>query len=74
MLSVNAKRRALDIARQLNKEGMLWGDELEIYIKSQVYTKKGFKSDEEYLEFENVVLDYLEERRQKKKFKISCFI
>ncbi|HFL3696674.1 hypothetical protein [Clostridioides difficile] len=74
MLSVSAKRKAIIIARELEKDGMLWGDELEMFIKSQIYTKRGFKSDEEYFEVENIVLDYMEEKRKKKEFKISCAI
>ncbi|EQF29630.1 hypothetical protein QEW_4677 [Clostridioides difficile CD160] len=74
MLSMTAKRKAIIIAHDLEKDGMVWGDELEMFIKSQIYTKRGFKSDEDYLEFENIVLDYLEEKRKKKEFQIGCCV
>ncbi|HBF7477285.1 hypothetical protein ACRVX5_11685 [Clostridioides difficile] len=66
MLSKTAKHRASEVASQLVNEGMVWGNDLECFIKSQVYRKKGFETDEDYLKFENMVLDFVEERIKKK--------
>ena len=64
MLSKTHIRLASMIAGYLMDEGMIWGDELEWYIKVNTKGLIGFKSDEEYLEFENLVLDRIEKNKR----------
>ncbi|HBF8744581.1 TPA: hypothetical protein KO112_003521 [Clostridioides difficile] len=70
MLSKTDMVKASTIAGDLLKDGMVWGDDLEYFIKSQVYRRNGFKSDEDYFKFENTVLDLAEERAKRKKIEI----
>ncbi|MFL8713146.1 hypothetical protein Q3304_20430 [Clostridioides sp. GD02377] len=70
MLSKTARQRASEIAYRLVNEGMVWGSDLEYFIKSQVYRRKGFKNDEHYFEFEDAVLSFVEERIKKKNVEI----
>ncbi|HEB5000158.1 TPA: hypothetical protein R0E49_000670 [Clostridioides difficile] len=70
MLSKTDMVKASTIAGDLLKDGMVWGDDLEHFIKSQVYRRNGFKSDEDYFKFENTVLDLVEERAKIKKIEI----
>ncbi|CEP92081.1 Uncharacterised protein [[Clostridium] sordellii] len=60
MLTKNEKAIASKIAKDLLKEGMLWGEELEEYAKLNAKGLMKFKSDEHYLEFENHLLDMVE--------------
>lgn len=60
MLTKNEKAVASKIGRDLLKEGMVWGDELEEYAKSNAKGLVKFKSDEHYLEFENHLLHIVE--------------
>ncbi|MGX4601713.1 hypothetical protein [Faecalimicrobium sp. JNUCC 81] len=50
------------IANDLLQEGMIWGDDLEWYIKVSLEGSIKFKNDKEYLEFENKVLEFIETR------------
>lgn len=70
MLSKTARQRASEIAYQLVNEGMVWGNDLEYFIKSQVYRRNGFETDEDYLKFEDIVLNFVEERIKKKNIEI----
>ncbi|RDY22854.1 hypothetical protein CHF27_011070 [Romboutsia maritimum] len=67
MLNKNKLDVASKMATQLLKEGMLWGEELENFIKSGKgrYGYTFYTTEEEYLEFENAVLDYIEKRINK---------
>lgn len=50
-------------AKVLMEHGMLYGQELEDYLKLSVLGYLNFKSDEHYLAFENLVLEYIDARR-----------
>ncbi len=45
------------------KDGMIWGDELEWYIKINTKGLLSFKNDEHYLAFEDLVLDRIEKNK-----------
>lgn len=60
MLTKNEKAVASEIGRNLLKEGMVWGDELEEYARTNAKGLVRFKSDEHYLEFENHLLHIVE--------------
>lgn len=60
MLTKNEKAVASEIGRNLLKEGMVWGDELEEYAKTNAKGLVRFKSDEHYLDFENHLLHIVE--------------
>lgn len=56
---------ASHIAYILLEQGMLYGQELEDYIKLSLLNYLEFKNDEHYLAFEDLVLEYIEERKTK---------
>lgn len=63
MLTKAQKIMASVIATDLVEDGLLVGEELEWYIKESVKSKFDFKTNKQYLEFENCVLDYVDKRR-----------
>ena len=65
MLTKNEKSIASKIAKDLLKEGMVWGEELEEYAKLNAKGLMKFKSDEHYLEFENHLLNMVEKEISK---------
>ncbi len=54
------KNIATSIAKDLLEEGMVWGDELEEYLKLNAKGFMVFENEEHYLEFENYFLDIIE--------------
>lgn len=60
MLKKYQKNIATSIAKDLLEEGMVWGDELETYIKLNAKGLLVFENDEHYLEFENYFLGCIE--------------
>lgn len=64
MLTKTQKYIASTIAGYLIKDGMIWGEELEWYIKINTKGLFKFKSDEHYLEFENLILDRIEKNKR----------
>ena len=54
------KNIATSIAKDLLEEGMIWGDELEEYLKLNTKGIMVFENEEHYLEFENYFLDIIE--------------
>lgn len=53
------------LASELLEYGMLWGNELEWFLKKSVDGYIKFNNDKEYLEFEDMVLNYIEIRYKK---------
>ena len=64
MLTKTHVKIASQIAGYLMKEGMIWGDELEWYIKINTKGLLSFKNDEHYLAFEDLVLDRIEKNKK----------
>lgn len=60
MLRKFQKNIATSIAKDLLEEGMIWGDELEEYLKLNAKGFMVFENEEHYLEFENYFLDIIE--------------
>lgn len=60
MLTQHQKSVASFIAKELIEEGMIWGKELEWYIKLSTKGRFNFTSEDHYLEFEDLVLDMIE--------------
>lgn len=60
MLRKFQKNIATSIAKDLLEEGMIWGDELEEYLKLNTKGIMVFENEEHYLEFENYFLDIIE--------------
>lgn len=60
MLKKYQKAIAASIAKDLLEEGMVWGEELETYIKLNAKGLMVFENDEHYLEFENYFLGCIE--------------
>ena len=60
MLTNTQKIMAKEIAIGLIEDGMIWGDELEWYIKISTQGHFRFTSEEHYLAFEDLVLDSIE--------------
>lgn len=58
MLRKFQKNIAASIAKDLLEEGMIWGDELEEYLKLNAKGFMAFENEEHYLEFENYFLRY----------------
>lgn len=50
------------IANCLLKDGMIWGENLEWYIKTSLNGIIEFRTESHYLSFENKVLEYVENR------------
>lgn len=64
MLTKTHVKIASQIAGYLMKDGMIWGDELEWYIKINTKGLLSFKNDEHYLAFEDLVLDRIEKNKK----------
>lgn len=64
MLTKTHVKIASQIAGYLMKDGMIWGDELEWYIKINTKGLLSFKNDEHYLAFEDLVLDRIERNKK----------
>ena len=64
MLTKNNKQVASQIAQYLIEDGMVWGEELEWYIKLSAKGLVRFKNDEHYLAFEDLVLDRIEKNKK----------
>lgn len=60
MLRKFQKNIATSIAKDLLEEGMIWGDELEEYLKLNTKGIMVLENEEHYLEFENYFLDIIE--------------
>ena len=60
MLTQHQKSVASLIAKELIEEGMIWGKELEWYIKVNMKGTVRFTSEEHYLKFEDLVLAMIE--------------
>lgn len=60
MLKKFQKNIATSISKDLLEEGMIWGDELEEYLKLNAKGLMMFENEEHYLEFENYFLDCIE--------------
>ncbi|WP_343102039.1 hypothetical protein [Romboutsia sp. MSSM.1001216sp_RTP31141st1_G3_RTP31141_220114] len=54
-----------DIARILLDQGILWGKELEWYIRTSAIGIIDIKDDDHYFELENYVLNVIEKNRKK---------
>ena len=54
-----------DIARILLDQGILWGKELEWYIRTSAIGIIDIRDDEHYFELENYVLNVIEKNRKK---------
>ena len=65
MLTDHQRQVASLIASDLIKEGMIWGEELEWYIKINTENFQfRFTSEEHYLAFEDFVLEKVEKRKK----------
>ena len=53
-----------NIVKILLEEGILWGDELEWYIRKSVEGEIKVDNDEKYMELENYILESLEKKRR----------
>lgn len=61
----NKEKFASLTANTLLRNGMIWGCELEWYIKINAKGLISIKNDEEYFEIENMILDLVEEIKSK---------
>lgn len=64
MISKGESLLASNIATQLVDDGMIWGEELEWFIRTSVVGLIEFKSEEHYIEFEDIIIDFVENRRK----------
>lgn len=65
MLSQYTRHIACDIAELLATDGMVWGEELEWYIRKCFDDVGEIKSDEHYLEIENAILDIVSKKKRR---------
>lgn len=69
MLSEYTVNIANSIAEQLATDGMIWGKELEWYIRQCFKDLGEIETEEQYLEIENTVLESVGKR--KKRIKVT---
>lgn len=62
MLTRHKKQIASELAESLIEDGMLFGEELEWYLKLGAKGQIEFKNEDEYFEFENQVIKYVENK------------
>lgn len=65
MLKKHEKHIASLIAKELLEEGMIYGDELEEYVKLNSKGLINFKDDRSYLEFEDYLLGCIERSKKR---------
>ena len=62
MLTKYQRQVAVELADSLLESGMLFGEELEWYLRLNIKCSFGLKSEEQYFEFEDQVLKYVENK------------